>query len=230
MASWVYDSGISIVVITDRAHREPMRTVLTQLPHTGYAFQILPRFNSEQARRVPPPHVALLDSGSAEFQASGEMPSALKTFWSQASVILLIPVAQVPRLSFQQPFHDFIALPNTLAELELRIRFALWRTNGSAARDQLHHGPLHIDLTTYEAWVDERPVEMTYKEFELLKFFATHPRRVFSRAELLETVWESDYFGGMRTVDVHILRLRAKLGPTVGGMIHTVRNVGYRFG
>jgi len=86
-----------------------------------------------------------------------------------------------------------------------------------------------IDETTYSAKVRGRSLDLTYKEFELLKFLAQHPGRVFTRTQLLQEVWGSDYYGGTRTVDVHVRRLRAKLGPEHDALIGTVRNVGYRF-
>ena len=86
-----------------------------------------------------------------------------------------------------------------------------------------------VDEATYTAKIGGRPLDLTFKEFELLKFLAQHPGRVFSRQQLLQEVWGYDYFGGTRTVDVHVRRLRAKLGPENETLIGTVRNVGYRF-
>src|SRR5213079_2898290 len=88
---------------------------------------------------------------------------------------------------------------------------------------------LTIDPDTYAAKLGGRPLDLTFKEFELLKYLAQHPGRVFSRDQLLQEVWGYDYFGGTRTVDVHVRRLRAKLGPEHETVIGTVRNVGYRF-
>jgi DNA-binding winged helix-turn-helix (wHTH) protein len=93
----------------------------------------------------------------------------------------------------------------------------------------LNVGALSIDETTYSARLESRPLDLTYKEFELLKFLAQHPGRVFSRSHLVQEVWGYDYFGGTRTVDVHVRRLRAKLGPEHEALIGTVRNVGYKF-
>ena len=90
-------------------------------------------------------------------------------------------------------------------------------------------GALTIDETTYTARLSGNPLDLTYKEFELLKFLAQHPGRVFTRSHLVQEVWGYDYFGGTRTVDVHVRRLRAKLGPEHEAMIGTVRNVGYKF-
>ncbi len=94
---------------------------------------------------------------------------------------------------------------------------------------QISSGDLVIDEATYSARVGGRLLDLTYKEFELLKHLAQHPGRVFTRAQLLQEVWGYDYFGGTRTVDVHVRRLRAKLGPEYDALIGTVRNVGYRF-
>jgi DNA-binding response OmpR family regulator len=117
------------------------------------------------------------------------------------------------------------------AELEARLRLALERRAKTAApaQDHVHVGDLTIDESTYTARLQGRSLDLTYKEFELLKFLAQHPGRVFSRSHLVQEVWGYDYFGGTRTVDVHVRRLRAKLGPEHEVMIGTVRNVGYKF-
>ncbi len=98
-----------------------------------------------------------------------------------------------------------------------------------AAPDEIRSGDLAIDEATYTARLRARALDLTFKEFELLKFLAQHPGRVFTRAHLLQEVWGYDYFGGTRTVDVHVRRLRAKLGAEHEALIGTVRNVGYRF-
>ena len=95
--------------------------------------------------------------------------------------------------------------------------------------EHVNVGDAVIDETTYSARLEGRPLDLTYKEFELLKFLAQHPGRVFTRSHLVQEVWGYDYFGGTRTVDVHVRRLRAKLGPEHEAMIGTVRNVGYKF-
>jgi DNA-binding response OmpR family regulator len=118
------------------------------------------------------------------------------------------------------------------AEVEARIRIAIGRRALAAATDapdEILSGELAIDEATYSARLRGRVLDLTFKEFELLKFLAQHPGRVFTRAQLLQEVWGYDYFGGTRTVDVHVRRLRAKLGPEHEALIGTVRNVGYRF-
>jgi DNA-binding response OmpR family regulator len=117
------------------------------------------------------------------------------------------------------------------AEVEARLRLAVGRQASAApaAPDEIRSGDLAIDEATYSARLRTRALDLTFKEFELLKFLAQHPGRVFTRAHLLQEVWGYDYFGGTRTVDVHVRRLRAKLGAEHEALIGTVRNVGYRF-
>jgi DNA-binding response OmpR family regulator len=117
------------------------------------------------------------------------------------------------------------------SETEARLRLALGRLTSAAAvgNGLIRAGELTIDPDTYAAKLKGRPLDLTYKEFELLKFLAQHPGRVFTRDQLLREVWGYDYFGGTRTVDVHVRRLRAKLGSEYESMIGTVRQVGYKF-
>jgi DNA-binding response OmpR family regulator len=127
---------------------------------------------------------------------------------------------------------DEILLPGTgPAEVDARLRLLKSRPGADSGRDggALVLGELVIDEATYAARLRGRLLELTYKEFELLKYLAQHAGRVFTRAQLLQEVWGYDFFGGTRTVDVHVRRLRAKLGPEHEQMIGTVRNVGYKF-
>ncbi len=114
------------------------------------------------------------------------------------------------------------------AEVHARLRLLESRTNSSANSGLISLGELTIEEDTYTARLRGRPLELTYKEFELLKFLAQHPGRVFTREQLVTEVWGYDFFGGTRTVDVHVRRLRAKLGPEHEALIGTVRNVGYK--
>jgi DNA-binding response OmpR family regulator len=113
-------------------------------------------------------------------------------------------------------------------EVDARLRLAIGRM-APAASGEIRSGDLVIDEATYSARLRGRSLDLTFKEFELLKFLAQHPGRVFTRSQLLQEVWGYDYFGGTRTVDVHVRRLRAKLGAEHEALIGTVRNVGYRF-
>jgi DNA-binding response OmpR family regulator len=128
---------------------------------------------------------------------------------------------------------DEIMLPTAgPAEVDARLRLLVSRRAaepGAGRSGALVLGELVIDEATYTARLKGRPLDLTYKEFELLKYLAQHAGRVFTRAQLLQEVWGYDFFGGTRTVDVHVRRLRAKLGPEHEQLIGTVRNVGYKF-
>ena len=120
------------------------------------------------------------------------------------------------------------------AEVDARIRIVLGKQAASDLHNDPHSGEIRsgdvsIDESTYTARLKGEVLDLTFKEFELLKYLAQHPGRVFTRAQLLQEIWGYDYFGGTRTVDVHIRRLRSKLGPEFEAIIGTVRNVGYRF-
>jgi DNA-binding response OmpR family regulator len=120
------------------------------------------------------------------------------------------------------------------AEVDARIRIALGKhaielVAADPHASEIRTGEVTIDESTYTARLKGNVLDLTFKEFELLKYLAQHPGRVFTRAQLLQEIWGYDYFGGTRTVDVHIRRLRSKLGPEFEAIIGTVRNVGYRF-
>jgi len=120
------------------------------------------------------------------------------------------------------------------AEVDARIRIvigkdAITQLAKNPSLKEIRSGEVVIDEDSYTAKIKGRTLDLTFKEFELLKYLAQHPGRVFSRSQLLQEIWGYDYFGGTRTVDVHIRRLRSKLGPEFESVIDTVRNVGYRF-
>jgi DNA-binding response OmpR family regulator len=120
------------------------------------------------------------------------------------------------------------------AEVDARIRIvigkdAIEQLARNPSLKEIRSGEVVIDEDSYTAKIKGRTLDLTFKEFELLKYLAQHPGRVFSRSQLLQEIWGYDYFGGTRTVDVHIRRLRSKLGPEFESVIDTVRNVGYRF-
>ena len=134
-------------------------------------------------------------------------------------------------LSADWPIDDVLLDTAGPAEVDARLRLALARrrSDTDAEPGVVKVGELTIEEATYTARLKSTTLDLTYKEFELLKFLAQHPGRVFSRSHLLQEVWGYDYFGGTRTVDVHVRRLRAKLGVEFEAMIGTVRNVGYKF-
>ena len=128
---------------------------------------------------------------------------------------------------------DFTLLPADADELSARLKLLISRPQQegrgrSGGPGQIQLGDLWIDPTRYEVWVGQRQVALTFKEYELLRLLASEPGRVFTREVLLDRVWGYDYFGGTRTVDVHIRRLRSKVEDPEHTFIETVRNVGYR--
>lgn len=127
-------------------------------------------------------------------------------------------------------FDDFVLESSIESELDVRVSRLLWRSGRMKSADVIVYGPLALNLETYQAVVEGRPLDLTYMEYELLRYLAAHPGKVFTREALLSAVWGYDYFGGARTVDVHVRRLRAKLGEENAHLIETVRSVGYRFG
>jgi len=146
-------------------------------------------------------------------------------------LLLLAASPQLTDLELRDDlFDDFCLTPFQPRELEARLAHLFWRTGRGTRPELVEYGPLVLNLETYQAAVGGRPLDLTYMEYELLKFLATHPGKVFTRETLLSRVWGYEYYGGARTVDVHIRRLRAKLGEEHANLISTVRSVGYRFG
>jgi two-component system, OmpR family, alkaline phosphatase synthesis response regulator PhoP len=146
-------------------------------------------------------------------------------------ILLLVTGAQLSELELREDvFDDFCLSPFHPRELEARLRHLTWRTGRDTRPEIVDYGDLVLNLETYQAAMGSRPLDLTYMEYELLRFFATHPGKVFTREQLLSRVWGYEYYGGARTVDVHVRRLRAKLGEEHAGLIQTVRSVGYRFG
>ena len=146
-------------------------------------------------------------------------------------LLLLVPASRLGDLELRDDlFDDFCLSPVQPGELEARLKHLFWRTGTGTRPELVEYGPLVLNLETYQAAVAGRPLDLTYMEYELLKFLATNPGKVFTREILLSRVWGYEYYGGARTVDVHIRRLRAKLGEEHANLIQTVRSVGYRFG
>ncbi|HUI03031.1 MAG TPA: response regulator transcription factor [Acidimicrobiales bacterium] len=146
-------------------------------------------------------------------------------------LLLVVGVAQLPDLQLREDhFDDFCVLPAHGDEIAARLAHLFWRTGRGLRPELIEHGPLVLNLETYQAAVAGRALDLTFMEYELLRFLAARPGKVFTRETLLSRVWGYEYYGGARTVDVHVRRLRAKLGEEHAHLIETVRSVGYRFG
>ena len=144
-------------------------------------------------------------------------------------LVLAVDEAHLQERLDMSAAHELIVRPYTVAELSARIQRARAQLNGVGADEVVRAGTLAVNLATFQVRIGERTIDFSNMEYELLKFLITHPHRVLSREALLSGVWSYDYYGGARTVDVHIRRLRAKLGPDHADRIKTVRGFGYRF-
>jgi DNA-binding response OmpR family regulator len=147
---------------------------------------------------------------------------------SETRVLLLVETEALPR--FVPPARgavDFMVRGASAEEFGVRVRNLLWPGEESASDDLIHVEGLTLNLATYQAHVEGKPLDFAYLEYALFAFLVTHPGRTYSREALLSRVWGTDYYGGSRTVDVHGRRVRAKLGPELARRLVTVRNVGY---
>jgi DNA-binding response OmpR family regulator len=170
--------------------------------------------------------LALVD-GVTNLAAAKSMAGVLSAAQLPFPVLLVVHETSLSALDGSWGVSDFLLPGASLAEIDARIRVALSRHGGNVTTGMSHSG-VTIDEASYQATASGRPLDLTFKEFELLRFLVGNPGRVFTREQLLSDVWGYDYFGGTRTVDVHVRRLRAKLGDRES-VIGTVRNVGYRF-
>jgi DNA-binding response OmpR family regulator len=179
----------------------------------------------------PSPDVVIVDARSelAEARATCRM---LRATGLGMPLMAVVTEAGLVAVHADWGVDDVLLASSGPSEVEARLRLSTGRLTQAAsgsAGSLVKAGELSIDPDTYAAKLKGRPLDLTYKEFELLKFLAQHPGRVFTRDQLLREVWGYDYFGGTRTVDVHVRRLRAKLGSEYESMIGTVRQVGYKF-
>ncbi len=166
-----------------------------------------------------------------DFESAIEYCRAMRERDRQTPLLLVVPTEKAASLEVMRDvYDDFVISPMRAYEFEARVKQMMWRATGGSRPELVEYGTLVLNLATYQAAVADRPLDMTYMEYELLKHFATNPGRTFSREELLRQVWGYEYYGGARTVDVHVRRLRAKLGEEHAQLIQTVRSVGYIFG
>lgn len=207
---------------------EEVRPLAATLEEAGYAVTHAGLDAALDARGETPPVMLLSLLGRPDAVAirnllrSKEMPHGTAT-------VALLRSDQLASFDFALGFDDFVVYPAIAEEIIARIRRAIWLKSGVESDNTLRAGDLHIDLSNYKVSVAGRPVDLTYKEYELLRFLATNRDKVFTREALLNRVWGYDFYGGARTVDVHIRRLRSKIEDRGHTFIETVRNVGYRF-
>ena len=207
----------------------PSAEVLPALALLSHNVRILP---AEATALVNAPAAdAVLVDARRELAHGRALCRILRTTGTSVPVIVILTEGGLAGLTAEWGVDDVLLDTAGPAEVEARLRLAAGRLVADDPDEDLPitAGALTIDEASYSARIGERTLDLTYKEFELLKYLAQHPGRVFTRAQLLQEVWGYDYFGGTRTVDVHVRRLRAKLGGDYELLIGTVRNVGYRF-
>ncbi len=149
--------------------------------------------------------------------------------WPESLRLAVVRPHGMEELDPSHQLDDFVVAPLREAELVVRVQLLLWRHGRAVGRSTLSAGDLLLDVSNYQVFEGGRVATLTFKEFELLRFLMTHSQQVFTRETLLNRVWGYNYYGGSRTVDVHIRRLRSKLEARGRTYIETVRNVGYRF-
>jgi DNA-binding response OmpR family regulator len=222
-----------------------MARILLLTNTLGASAEVLPSLAllQHQVRILPAEASILVDVPEVDcilLDARRDLPSAktlnklLKSTGVDCPIITIATEGALSAMNADWGFDDVILDTAGPAEIEARVRIAVGRieannfANDPSSRE-IRSGEVVIDENSYTAKIKGRSLDLTFKEFELIKFLAQHPGRVFTRAQLLQEIWGYDYFGGTRTVDVHIRRLRSKLGPEHEAIVGTVRNVGYRF-
>ncbi|MGV9301896.1 MULTISPECIES: response regulator transcription factor [unclassified Nonomuraea] len=209
---------------------EPSAEVLPALGLLLHSVRVAPAEAS--ALIDAPPADAVLVDARRELVHAKSLCRLIRTTGVDCPLLVIVTEGGLAAMTAEWGVDDVLLDSAGPAEVEARLRLATGRLSLAAADevpDEIRSGDLAIDEATYTARLRGRALDLTFKEFELLKYLAQHPGRVFTRAQLLQEVWGYDYFGGTRTVDVHVRRLRAKLGPEYESLIGTVRNVGYRF-
>jgi len=209
--------------------RDPTTTLGSDLRRLNYRDEVIAWPRPEPLWKGPQPIAVLVDLRVLGADV-GRACQAVRDDRGlrKASLVAVVPEQEAPRLDLSLGFDDLILAPYRLSELAARLRLIQWRTEGDQSPDVIRAGPLSLNQVTYQVALEGRPVELTLKEYQLLLFLMRNAGRVFSREELLYHVWGDYYFGGTRTIDVHIRRLRAKT-EDAGELIETVRGVGYRF-
>lgn len=218
----------TVALISDQV--EDIRDLLPSFPIAPYRLVQVPlKETGAQELVTVHPEIILIDA-TGDVGAAEEVTRRLALAWEIGLPPILVIVDQdgVSRFRFEVGVDDFLLTTASVGEISARLALVSRRTGHSDEGVVLKVGDLTVNPENYQVYVRGRPLDLTYKEFELLKFLAQRPGRVCDRDMLLREVWGYDYYGGTRTVDVHIRRLRAKLGVEHETLIETIRNVGYR--
>ncbi len=214
------------------ARMEPVEPLIRWLNGAGYRLTELQFTSVEDIHaRIPDSDILLIHTDRPRSDVSFVMDELRSGQFRQApSVIVLTVCDAIGDIDITRGIDDFICAPYNPDEVDLRIKNVLWRRHSIQIQDLIVWGDLSINLGNYEVSIRGKTIDLTLKEYELLKHLARHRGRVFTRDELLTAVWGYDYFSGTRTVDVHVRRLRMKIERHGVHIITTVRGVGYKFG
>jgi DNA-binding response OmpR family regulator len=218
----------TVLLLSDQAG--DVRDVLRAFPIAPYRLVTLPLKGTAPEDLIEiHPEVLLID-GTGDIDAAEDATRSLSMAWEIGlpPIIVVVNEDGASRFRFEVGADDFLLTNASMAEISARLALLSRRTGRSDQEAVIKVGDLTVNPDNYQVYVHGRPLDLTYKEFELLKFLAQRPGRVCDRDLLLREVWGYDYYGGTRTVDVHIRRLRAKLGAEHETLIETIRNVGYR--
>jgi DNA-binding response OmpR family regulator len=218
----------TVLLLSDQAG--DVRDVLRAFPIAPYRLVTLPLKGTAPEDLIEiHPEVLLID-GTGDIDAAEDATRSLSMAWEIGlpPIIVVVDEDGASRFRFEVGADDFLLTDASMAEISARLALLSRRTGRSDQETVIKVGDLTVNPDNYQVYVHGRPLDLTYKEFELLKFLAQRPGRVCDRDLLLREVWGYDYYGGTRTVDVHIRRLRAKLGAEHETLIETIRNVGYR--
>ena len=218
----------TVLLLSD--HAEDVRDLLATFPIAPYRIVRMPLKDVESADLITThPDMILIDS-TRDLEAAEGAARRLALAWEIGlpPILVIVDEDAVSRFRFEVGVDDFILTTASVGEISARLNLASRRAGHGDDATVLKVGDLTVNPENYQVYVRGRPLDLTYKEFELLKFLAQRPGRVCDRDMLLREVWGYDYYGGTRTVDVHIRRLRAKLGVEHETLIETIRNVGYR--
>jgi len=217
-----------VFIIAD--HTEQMRGLSSSLSHKGFTCSITPDGENaiDEVIEQGPDLVLIAMDGSLASSGTSSLLQRIKAE-RQLPVVILLSKGAIDRLDSHPSVDDFVIEPWDATEVAARAKRVLWRTNNVHSEELIKSDNLVIDLAKCEVTIDGRRLALAFREYELLKFLASNKGRVFTREALLNRVWGYDYYGGDRTVDVHIRRLRSKIEDSSHTYIDTVRNIGYRF-